>query len=95
MDADIRRQRYVGDAISTASPAKLVTMLYDRLVRDLQVAEAALSTRDLAAANANLTHAQEIVFELRSSLKPDMKARSSNFVSRIRAWESKRVSSTA
>ena len=72
MDADLRRQRYVGDAISTASPAKLVTMLYDRLVRDLQVAEAALTTRDLAAANANLTHAQEIVFELRSSLKPEL-----------------------
>lgn len=72
MDAALRRQHYVGDAVSTASPARLVTMLYDRLVRDLSTAEAAIADRDTALASANLVHAQEIVLELRSSLKPEL-----------------------
>jgi flagellar protein FliS len=45
-------------------------MLYDRLVRDLCTAEAALSGRDLAAANSALVHAQEIVWELAAGLDP-------------------------
>ena len=35
MNASMIRNRYVGDSVATASPARLVTMLYDRLVRDL------------------------------------------------------------
>ena len=35
------RNRYVQDAVSTVTPAKLVTMLYDALTRDLQLAEQA------------------------------------------------------
>ena len=68
MNASMIRNRYVGDSVSTASPARLVTMLYDRLVRDLCTAEAALSGRDLAAANSALVHAQEIVWELAAGL---------------------------
>src|SRR5688500_3394983 len=72
MDAALRRQHYMEDAVATASPAKLVTMLYDRLVRDLMTAEGAIVARDLALASDNLTHAQDIVMELRSSLKPEL-----------------------
>lgn len=72
MDAALRRQRYVDDALETASPARLVTMLYDRLARDLATAETAIASGDRAAASANLTHAQDIVLELRSSLKPEL-----------------------
>ena len=43
MNASMIRNRYVGDSVATASPARLVTMLYDRLVRDLVTAEAALA----------------------------------------------------
>jgi flagellar secretion chaperone FliS len=68
MNASMIRNRYVGDSVSTASPARLVTMLYDRLVRDLCTAETALSGRDLAAANSALVHAQEIVWELAAGL---------------------------
>jgi flagellar protein FliS len=70
MNASMIRNRYVGDSVSTASPARLVTMLYDRLVRDLTVAENALGINDLAAANAALVHAQEIVWELAAALDP-------------------------
>lgn len=46
-------------------------MLYERLVRDLTAAEQALGSGDAAAASQHLLHAQEIVIELRGSLKPE------------------------
>ncbi|WP_448070884.1 flagellar export chaperone FliS [Georgenia yuyongxinii] len=60
--------RFKSDSVATASPAKLLTMLYDRLVLDLDRAVAALKAQDRVEANAQLTHAQEIIHELRSSL---------------------------
>ncbi len=62
------RSRYLDDTVSTASPAKLLTMLYDRLVLDLQRAEAEQLVGDRAAANTHLGHAQDIVSELASTL---------------------------
>jgi len=65
------RSRYVTDAVDTVSPAKLVTMLYDALVRDLQLAEDQLvGARDLRIVNDRLVHAQAIVLELRAGLDP-------------------------
>jgi flagellar protein FliS len=62
------RQRYATSAVSTASPARLLVMLYERLLRDLASAEQALGDRDHAKANDQLQHAQQIVLELRTSL---------------------------
>ena len=62
------RNRYVQDAVSTVTPAKLVTMLYDALVRDLVLAQQALTTRDVQTAHDRLIHAQEIVLELQAGL---------------------------
>ena len=62
------RSRYARESVTTASPARLVTMLYDRLVRDLDDAELAISLADLPAAHRLLRHAQDIVQELSSSL---------------------------
>ncbi len=62
------RAAYAREAVSTASPARLLIMLYDRLVRDLVTAEAAIETRDLGKVSSELLHAQEIVLELRTSL---------------------------
>jgi len=70
MNASMIRNRYVGDSVATASPARLVTMLYDRLVRDLVTAEGALVESDLAAANEALIHAQKILWELAAGLDP-------------------------
>lgn len=67
-----QRARFVDESISTASPARLLTMLYDRLVLDLVRAETAQLAGDRAAANAQLLHAQEIVLELASSLRHDV-----------------------
>lgn len=65
------RDRYLNDAVTTVSPAKLVTMLYDRLARDLATAQHALTTGSLDIASEQLLHAQEIVMELRTGLNPD------------------------
>jgi flagellar protein FliS len=90
------RDRYLQDSINTASPAKLLLMLYDRLVVDLMQAEEALravrqfeQARDWiadpeqrvqqqnqrvevrATAHERLTHAQDIVLELRTTLHVD------------------------
>jgi flagellar protein FliS len=62
------RARYVSDSVSTASPARLLVMLYERLALDLGRAEAALRAGDREAGSARLMHAQEIVIELRVSL---------------------------
>ena len=70
MNASMIRNRYVGTSVDTASPARLVTMLYDRLVRDLNTAEVALTGSDIEGANHALIHAQEIVWELAAGLDP-------------------------
>jgi flagellar protein FliS len=72
MTNQLLRDRYLGDTISTASPRRLVVMLYERLVRDLTQGEAAVREGDRDRANGLLTHAQDIVAELLSSLKPEL-----------------------
>jgi len=60
------RTRYVTDAVSTASPARLLTMLYDRLLLDLDRAGDALAAG--TPAREHLDHAQDVVAELMSTL---------------------------
>jgi flagellar protein FliS len=62
------RNRYVGDSVATASPARLVTMLYDRLVRDLLAGQAALERKDFSETSSQLIHAQDILWELLAGL---------------------------
>lgn len=64
------RQQYTRDAVLSASPARLLTMLYDRLLLDLRRAEAAQGGADWQAASDNLLHAQDIIAELAATLKP-------------------------
>jgi flagellar secretion chaperone FliS len=65
------RERYLADSIATAPPAKLLVMLYDRLALDLSRGEEALQAGDRVIASSHLIHAQDIVLELRTSLKLD------------------------
>ena len=71
MTAPHLRDRYLQDSITTASPAKLLLMLYDRLILDLMKGEEALRADEREEAHERLTHAQEIVLELRTSLDVD------------------------
>jgi len=65
------RSRYTADAVETASPARLLVMLYDRLVLDLVNAESFAVRRDFERMGNELQHAQDIVLELRTSLDLD------------------------
>lgn len=66
------RARYASDATQTASPAKLLTMLYDRLATDLAAGEEAMLRGDIARAGETLTHAQEILLELHGTLDTEV-----------------------
>jgi flagellar secretion chaperone FliS len=65
------RDRYLQDSVNTASPGKLLVMLYERLIRDLAQAEEAIADRDRERSSELLIHAQEIVLELRTTLDMD------------------------
>ena len=62
------RNAYLGSMVNTASPARLLVLLYDRLVLDLQRALEAQTGGDHLSAGKDLLHAQEIILELQSSL---------------------------
>lgn len=63
--------QYNRTAVLSASPAQLLTMLYDRLLLDLARAERAQQEQNWNAASEQLLHAQAIIAELQSSLKVD------------------------
>jgi flagellar protein FliS len=65
MPGDEVRARYLRDRVMTATPAQRVVMLYDRLGLDLTRAG---EEPDEIAAGKHVSHAMEIVAELRASL---------------------------
>ena len=71
MSSPALRDRYLADSVSTASPGKLLVMLYDRLVMDLVQGEEAVRAGDRERSAERLTHAQEIILELRTTLDLD------------------------
>jgi flagellar protein FliS len=71
-DLAAARALYNRDSVLSASPAKILTMLYDRLLLDLQRAETAQRMADWRLATPHLLHAQDIVAELMSSLRPEL-----------------------
>ena len=62
------RRHYATESVATASPARLLLMLWDRLVRDLVQAEDALVVHRLDVACDRLVHAQDILSELDTTL---------------------------
>lgn len=68
--ATTARNKFVADGVGSTSQERLLVMLYDRLLRDLDDATGALGAADVAAAHTALAHAQDIVAELHSALDP-------------------------
>jgi len=64
----LKRAQLNREAVLSASPARLLTMLYDRLLVDLNRAQAAQREGNWPLASENLVHAQAIIAELSSSL---------------------------
>jgi flagellar protein FliS len=65
------RAAYMDASVATASPARLLVMLYERLVLDVRKGMAAQQQGDHAEAHTQLLHAQDIVLELRATLVVD------------------------
>jgi flagellar protein FliS len=64
-------ERYLEMAVETASPARLIVMLYDGAIRFINEAAHAMQQRDYETQNAKLQRAQKILAELISSLDFD------------------------
>jgi len=64
------RAAYMDAAVATADPARLLVMLCDRMVLDVQRAHTAQLAGHHEEAHHQLVHAQAIVTELRNSLDP-------------------------
>lgn len=79
------RATYMGQMVTTANPSRLLVMLYDRLVLDVQRAVDLQNAGDFVAAGQQLMHAQEIVLELNSSLRQDVWEGAAQLAS-IYAW---------
>jgi flagellar protein FliS len=64
---------YQSNSIMTASPGKLLLMLYDGAIKFCNIAEEAIAAKDIGARSTNLIKVQDILTELRVTLdhKPD------------------------
>jgi flagellar protein FliS len=65
------RAAYLGAAVTTADPGRLLVMLCDRLVLDVSRASSCFADAAGTEARGHLRHAQDIVLELRASLVVD------------------------
>ena len=65
---DRAKQQYLEQQVASASPERLLILLYDRLLVDVDRARVAQDAGDWPAAGTHLTHAQWIVAELSGSL---------------------------
>lgn len=72
MYTNAAKNAYVQNSVQTASPERLLVMLYDRLVLDVQRGLAAQQAGNLPEAHNQLVHAQEVLIHLRSTLKVEL-----------------------
>jgi len=62
---------YESNNVTTASPKKLLTMLYGGAIRFCRLAEIAMEEKDIEKKNYYLKRAQDILKELTLSLNPE------------------------
>ena len=63
------KNAYMDNSVSTASPERLLVMLCDRLVLDVQRGLDAQRIGNVPEAHNQLVHAQEIIVHLRATLR--------------------------
>ncbi|MGE5418046.1 MAG: flagellar export chaperone FliS [Acidobacteriota bacterium] len=71
--------QYKTSMIETASPAKLLLMLYDAAIRNLERSKKAIDDKDNEATHKHLVKAQDIILELMYSLNMDFEISKSLF----------------
>jgi flagellar protein FliS len=70
--AEEMKQRYLREAVITATPATRLIMIFDKMVMELRVADEGFERRDMKAVNDGLCHAQDILLALRGTLRTDL-----------------------
>ncbi|MBF0705143.1 flagellar export chaperone FliS [Alkalihalobacillus hwajinpoensis] len=65
-------QTYQNNAVATASPQELTLMLYNGCIKFIRLSSIAMEKGDMEAKNTNIIKAQNILYELRSSLNMEM-----------------------
>ena len=61
-------QLYQKNSVQTASPAKIILMLYAGAIKFCHMAQVAIDEKNLEKANLNIQKAQKIIVQLRVSL---------------------------
>lgn len=61
-------QKYQQSSVQTATPGKLIVMLYEGAIRFVRQSIEAIDNKDIPKANQNLIKAQNIIHELTASL---------------------------
>lgn len=61
-------QLYQKNSVQTASPAKIILMLYDGAIKFCHIAQEAMDAGDIEKTNLNIQKAQKIIVQLRVSL---------------------------
>ena len=78
-----RNGQYQRAQIESASPARLIVLLYDGAIRFCTQALEAMTRRQIEAQNTNLVKAQRILVELMGSLKRDVGGETTDNLFRI------------
>lgn len=61
-------QLYQKNSVQTASPSKIILMLYDGAIKFCHMAQVAIDEKNIEKANLNIQKAQKIIVQLRVSL---------------------------
>lgn len=61
---------YKNNQILTASPKRLIELLYEGAIKNIKLADLALDTVDFESVNRYSTKAQSIILELKNALNP-------------------------
>jgi flagellar protein FliS len=65
------RNRFVADGVASTTNERLLVLLFERMLRDLDEGAAAIGRKDIGAAHEAIVHAQDIVSELQLAIDPD------------------------
>jgi len=65
-------QTYQQNSVMTASPQELTLMLYNGCLKFMKLAKRAMADKNFEEKNTNIIKAQNIIQELRSTLKADI-----------------------
>ncbi|MGB6409086.1 MAG: flagellar export chaperone FliS [Planococcus donghaensis] len=65
-------QTYQQNSVMTASPQELTLMLYNGCLKFMKLAKRAMADKKIEEKNTNIIKAQNIIQELRSTLKSDI-----------------------